>query len=217
MYVPLVILAVMAAISGWKFVGLTSLLEQARPLGTAEGVSGGLLASTLTMPAEHLSHAAAIHVPVSLIAFSLAALGFALALGFYGLRVIDAEDARRQFAAIHRFLLNKWWFDELYQAAFVRPALYVSQRVADVDRRGIDGVADGLAHGVQKLSIFDDWIDRWFVDGLVNGTARVIFATGLWLRNLQTGNLRQYVMFMAVGVVALFVLISLYWNFAFAG
>jgi NADH:ubiquinone oxidoreductase subunit 5 (subunit L)/multisubunit Na+/H+ antiporter MnhA subunit len=118
---------------------------------------------------------------------------------------------------VHRFLENKWWFDELYQAVFVRPALYVSQRVADLDRRGIDGLADSLARGVRLLSSVDDRIDRWFVDGLVNGTARVIFATGIWLRNLQTGNLRQYVMFMAVGVVALFVLISLYWNLAITG
>jgi NADH-quinone oxidoreductase subunit L len=217
MYVPLVILAVMATIAGWKWVGLQSLLEQARPLGTAEGVAGGWLASSLAMPAEHLSHESAIHVPVSWIAFGVAVLGFSLALAFYGLRVIDPEDARRQFSPLHRFLLNKWWFDELYHAMFVRPSLYLSQRVADLDRRGIDGIADGLARGVRLLSTFDDWIDRLFVDGLVNGTAKVIFGIGLWLRNLQTGNLRQYVMFMAVAVVALFVLISLYWNLAFAG
>jgi len=83
-------------------------------------------------------------------------------------------------------------------------------------RKGIDGLANGLAHWTTAVSSADDWIDRTFVDGIVNGIARWSYGIGLWLRNLQTGNLRQYVMFIVVGTVALFVLVSLYWNFAFA-
>ena len=40
---------------------------------------------------------------------------------------------------------------------------------------------------------------------------------GLRLRTVQSGNLRQYVMWIAVGTVALFLLISFYWNWAWAG
>ena len=53
-----------------------------------------------------------------------------------------------------------------------------------------------------------------FVDGLVNLTARGTYAVGRVAAALQTGNLRQYVMFIVVGTVALFVLISLYWSYA---
>ena len=67
------------------------------------------------------------------------------------------------------------------------------------------------------MARLDEWIDRIFVDGLVNGLARVTYAAGLRLRSVQSGNLRQYVMWIAVGTVALFLLISFYWNWALAG
>ena len=46
----------------------------------------------------------------------------------------------------------------------------------------------------------------------MNLIARWTYALGLRLRAIQTGNIRQYVMWIAVGTVALFVLMSLYWN-----
>ena len=85
-------------------------------------------------------------------------------------------------------------------------------------RRGpnvIDWLADNLARSVCLLSVFDDWIDRMFVDGLVNGIAAWTYGAGVRLRAVQTGRVRQYVMLVAVGTVALFVLIS-FCMFAFA-
>ncbi len=78
-------------------------------------------------------------------------------------------------------------------------------------------MVDGLAWLVGVVARLDEWIDRIFVDGLVNGLARVTYAVGLRLRAVQSGNLRQYVMWIAVGTVALFLLISFYWNWALAG
>jgi len=222
MYVPLVILACFSIASGWnvpypKNLSLTTLLEQSRPLGVETGVTGAQLLPAVAMPAEHLSHAEAIHIPVSWIAFAVAFSGVALAWAFYGARVLDPADAQRQFAPIDKFLRNRWYFDELYWAVFVKPAHWVAQAIAAFDRQGIDGLADGSARLVRKLSLLDDWIDRLFVDGLVNRTAAIVFGIGLWLRNLQTGNLRQYVLYIVVGTVGLFVLISMYWTCAVAG
>ncbi len=221
MYVPLVILAFFAATIGWNLptthVGLEPLLEQARPQGTDHQASVGWL----THPSEHETHADEnyyeIHVPATLWAFGMAFAGFGLATLFYGVKVLNPEDARRQFAPIHRFLLNKWWFDELYQLIFVRPTHQVAGWISAVDRNGIDWLADNAARATVVVARFDDWIDRLFVDGLVNLTARWTYALGLKLRTVQTGNLRQYVMLLAVGTVALFVLVSLYWSYATAG
>ena len=47
-------------------------------------------------------------------------------------------------------------------------------------------------------------IDEKFIDGLVNLIGRATFSAGSSLRVVQTGRLRQYVMFIVVGVVALF-------------
>jgi NADH:ubiquinone oxidoreductase subunit 5 (subunit L)/multisubunit Na+/H+ antiporter MnhA subunit len=177
----------------------------------------GVSSHVVTVPAEDLSHAPSIHIPVSFIAFFTALAGFVLATAFYGLRRLDPEDARRTFAPIDWFLRRKWLFDELYQAVFVRPVLWIARAVAAADTRGIDGVADGLAWVTRQVARLDDLIDRLFVDGVVNGIARRTYRIGLGLRSLQTGNLRQYVMWVAVGTVALFVLIGWVWDFAIAG
>jgi NADH-quinone oxidoreductase subunit L len=220
MYVPLVILAFFAVTVAWTipftYISVSGLLEQGRPAGTAEGLSQ-LTMWGLKIPPEHVSHEMGIHVPVSLTAFAVALMGFSLATACYCLRKLDPAEAAREFPSVYRLLKNKWWFDELYQFLFIRPLLRIAGLVAALDKRGIDWLIDGAARAARGLSGVDDWIDRTFVDGLVNGMAAWCYGLGLWLRSFQTGKLRQYVMLIAVGTVALFVLISLYWNYAVAG
>jgi len=220
MYVPLVVLAVFAVIAGWTIpgtnLGIEGLLEQARPQGTAGGALGGLLMPGVTLPAESLSHEHEIHVPVTLTAFGVALAGFLLAGALYWWRWFDPARIARAMSPVYWFLRNKWWFDEAYQFLFVRPALRIAQWAAAVDRNVIDWLADNLARSVQLVSVFDDWIDRTFVDGLVNGIAAWTYWAGLGLRTVQTGRLRQYVMLVAVGTVALFVIVSFLRMYAFA-
>ena len=86
-----------------------------------------------------------------------------------------------------------------------------------VDRRWIDGLIDGLARLVRGFSSL--WVrvaDGFVVDGFVNAFARWMYAFGLSLREMQTGRLRQYVMFIVVGTVAVFVLVSFFWSFTLA-
>ena len=221
MVVPLVILAVFAVIAGWTLpgvhFGLQPILEQARPLGTAEGASGGHWLPTLTMPAEELSHADAIHRPVTLLAFSMAMAGFLLAAVIYWWRIVEAESLRRVFKPIYWFLRNKWWFDEVYKFVFMRPVHRLARVAAGIDKRLIDGLAHGLVRSVRLVSTFDDHFDRLLVDGLVNATARSIYGVGLQMRELQTGKIRQYVVWVAVGTVGLFVMVMFLWNYAVAG
>ena len=42
------------------------------------------------------------------------------------------------------------------------------------------------------------------VDRLVNLTARAVYVAGDWGRSIQTGRLRNYLMFLAVALVGLF-------------
>ena len=57
------------------------------------------------------------------------------------------------------------------------------------------------------VSKWDKIFDEAIVDGLVNLLANWTFAFGSSLRVIQTGRLRQYVMFIVVGVVALFAIL----------
>ncbi len=195
-------------------VTLPNLLEQARPAGTLPTEQAAL--TSLIWPNEHDSHAASIRVPATWIAFSTALGGFLLATMFYGLRKLDAAEAQRAFAPIHRFLLNKWWFDELYQFLFVNPVLQVSQWISHFDRWVIDGIIDGSAVCVRVFSTYWERIaDRGIVDGFVNSLAGLTYRTGLSLRRAQTGNLRQYVMFIVIGTVVVFAIAS-FWRHAMA-
>ena len=80
---------------------------------------------------------------------------------------------------LYRFLLNKWYFDELYDMIFVRPAQAIGRFI---------------------WKFFDDWlIDQTIVEGLGN---RVKDVTG-WVVRLQSGYLYHYAFAMLIGVAAL--------------
>jgi NADH-quinone oxidoreductase subunit L len=195
---------------------LANLLESARPAGTAATSSAPLLPGWL-WPNEHESHDAAIVVPVTMIAIGTALTGFLLATVMYGLRRLNAADVQQQFQPVYRLLINKWWFDELYDWLFVRPTLGISRMAAGFDRNWIDRLVDGLASWTKAFSFAWDYIaDRSLVDGFVNRIADWTYAAGVTLQVVQTGKIRQYVMFIVIGAVALFVLISL-WNSSLAG
>ncbi len=211
MYVPLVVLAVFAFGIGWPMWGLTTMLEQARPAGTLETANGAVIWPTVIHPAEHLSHEdESIHVTASLVAFLTALVGFLLATAIYALRLLKPEEVAQQFGGLYRFLWHKWYFDELYNAIFVQPVLFISRRMSDFDRQVIDRFIDGCALAVRGISTLDDKIDRLFVDGAVNWLAGLTYSIGLSMRRIQTGRLRQYVMFIVVGTVALFILLSFF-------
>jgi len=57
------------------------------------------------------------------------------------------------------------------------------------------------------VSKWDRVFDETVVDGFVNLLGNSTFAFGRSLRAVQTGRLRQYVMFIVVGVVALFAIL----------
>jgi len=108
--------------------------------------------------------------------FVMMVLGFGLAyLMYIRDRAIPARLAA-EHPLIYRFLLNKWYFDELYDLIFVRPAKRLGRFLWRTgDGRVIDGIGpDGVS-------------------------ARVIDATG-WIVRLQTGYVYHYAFVMLIGV-----------------
>jgi len=215
MYIPLVILAFFAVVAGWPLpvLNLPELLEQARPLGTAEGFASAAEVAHLVVPAEHLSHETTLHHTVSWIAFFTALAGFLVAVLFYLVRLFSADAVRKILFPVHAFLINKWFFDELYGFLFVRPTLMLSKLASDIDREVIDRLADGSARVCVAVARLDDLVDRYVVDRFVNGLGSLTYWFGLRLRPLQSGQLRQYVVMIAVSTVTIFILISIYRNY----
>ncbi len=211
MVAPLVILAVFAVGVAWPIPGLnlTLLLEQARPAGMLTDTPGVLV--NLVWPNEHVSHTPAHVIPATLTAFATALAGILLATVFYVWRPQLAGEARQKFSSVHRFLVNKWWFDELYDVLFVRPTHVVSRMIARFDRNWIDWFLDGLAHTTRRFAVaWERVADQVVVDGFVNLFAGWMYSLGLSTRRVQTGNLREYVLFIAVGTLVLFIVISVF-------
>jgi NADH-quinone oxidoreductase subunit L len=205
---PLVVLSVFAIFVafGGEEGPLYRLLTHSEPAGLAAGVAGG--ASGIVLPAHAAIHA--VHPDAGGLALIAAFSGLLLAFLIYGLRVVDPADIARQLRGLHGFLVEKWEFDNLYEVMFVRPVMVVARWFATFDRVVIDGLLHGLANVTLDISVLDRRFDEGVIDGMVNAVGDAIFAVGRSLRVIQTGNLRQYIMFIAVGVVALFMLLMMF-------
>jgi len=116
--------------------------------GTGEFWKGSLVFS------EHLIHAMH-HVPhwVKWAPFTVMATGLLIAWYAYIKNTKFPAAFVDQFGFLYRFLLNKWYFDELYHFLFVRPAMWLGRvfwKVGDVgiiDRFGPNGAAWVVAKG----------------------------------------------------------------------
>jgi NADH-quinone oxidoreductase subunit L len=151
------------------------------------------------------------------LALGVVFLGIVFAAVVYYYRKLDPAEAKAQFPGVHRFLSRKWYFDELYSAILVRPALVVAHWCRAFDSRVIDGVVDNTGRATVRVAKWDGRFDLGIIDGLVNLTADVIYAVGAWLRNVQTGFIRSYVLFLVLAAVGIFMILSYLVAMATAG
>jgi proton-translocating NADH-quinone oxidoreductase chain L len=117
---------------------------------------------------------------------------------------LSAKAVTDRFSGVYRFLAHKWYFDELYDAVFVRPTLAMANGLAGFDKIVVDGLVNTSARVTELLSRGEGVFDRIAVDGLVNLVAQGVYVLGDWGRRLQTGRLRNYLMVLAIGLVGLF-------------
>jgi NADH-quinone oxidoreductase subunit L len=167
--------------------------------------------------ANERNYAHKYHHLAGYLALGVVALGIVFSSLVYYNRVLDPADAKEQFPRTHAFLAHKWYFDELYSALLVRPALVVGQWCRAFDLRRIDGAIHALARGTLGVVRGAGRFDSGFVDWLVNLTGDVIFAVGARLRTVQTGSLRNYVLFLVLAAVGVFVALSYFVAVAAAG
>ena len=112
-------------------------------------------------------------------AVAVAAAGILLAWLTYQRRAVDAERLASMFGPIRQAALARFWIDDLYAAAY----------------RG----------GLLAFSAAVGWVDRYFVDGVLNAISAWTVAAGDDLRTIQTGRAQDYVYGIAVGVLALII------------
>ncbi len=109
----------------------------------------------------------------------IATAGIAIAFQIYLRRPGSAERIRTRFAGVHRVLVNKYYFDELYDAVFVRP-------MVTAGKLGRTVIETDLVQGV-----------------IVGGATGLVRAGTSLARGIQTGVLRMYALLLLLGVAAL--------------
>jgi NADH-quinone oxidoreductase subunit L len=136
--VPLIVLAVGAVAAGFV----------ANKFFVGEHWQSFWGASIKILP-EHKALEGAHHAPlwVGLLPAVVGALGIALAWYAYMTSSRLPERLAAQHEPLYRFLLKKWYFDEIYNAVFVRPAFWIGRQLwKKGDGRVIDGLGpDGVA------------------------------------------------------------------------
>jgi NADH-quinone oxidoreductase subunit L len=160
---------------------------------------------------------AGYHETAGALALLMVVLGVSFAGAMYYKNLLDPADTKEQFPGVHRFLSHKWWFDEFYSAAIVRPGLVIAGWARAFDTYVIDGFIHLVARCGVGASRWSGNIDRGIVDGLVNVLANVWYGIGSWLRTFQTGYLRSYVLFLALAAIAIWFLLVSLWGVAVGG
>ena len=169
MLIPLAVLAFGSIAAGWPFLsifkgdGVTEFFRESLKFGADNKVLENM---------EHLPLLTSLAPTVMMIG------GFLVALYFYVFRPDVPVALARDQPVLYKFLLNKWYFDEIYDFLFVRPAMWLGR----LFWKGGDGFI----------------IDGFGPDGV---SARVLDVTRNVVR-LQTGYLYHYAFAMLIGVAA---------------
>jgi NADH-quinone oxidoreductase subunit L len=165
---------------------LHAWLEPAFEVSQAEALAADVAlpgepvaAETAAAEAGEEASAEEVRLELTLMAVSsgIAILGIGIGALIWLKRRDIADSMARNFAGVHRLLLNKYYVDEFYNAAIVQPIRIVSQ--------------DGLWRG----------FDVKVIDGAVNGAATIVAGSAAMLRRVQTGSVRTYAGSILVGAV----------------
>ena len=224
MWVPLAVLAALSICIGWfgrmperhslgegRYEyeggrGLVGLIAEAQPKWAVswqmQEMAAGRASSHDTLKASgdarptesaHAEHG--FHTAATIIATAAMRLGVILAWLTYGVGLISPAKAAHVLAPVHKLLLNKFYFDELYRVTVVAAVLQLAAFGKWFDRVVLDGLADGSARWVARTAFFSGLtLDNRGVDGLVNGVAHAALAGGNLARKGQTGRVRNYIL-----------------------
>jgi NADH-quinone oxidoreductase subunit L len=177
------------------------------PHGEAGPVAHGESHEGASQDAEHDAHIAhTAHTYAMYSSVAVGTLGIFLAFVVYSFGWIDPNRVANAVKPLYNFLLNKWYFDELYDKTVVGGSIAFSKFLAWFDLH----VVDGLVNLVAQLGVFASFLvgkfDDYVVDGAVNGLASATIGGGSILRRLQTGKLYHYVFVLAGGALVIFLI-----------
>ena len=173
MTLPLIVLAVLAAVGGFMGApmftgGRHFLAEYLAPIFT---YSQRLVPAAFNAEPDH-------NTELMLMGLSVAAgvLGIVLAYVFYVVRAQRPAEDDAQRSAPESLVYHKYYIDELYNAAFTRPIM-------------------ALSNGLYKF------VENGIINPVVGVFGRAVNGGGTLLRYVQTGAVETYLILMVIGIV----------------
>jgi NADH-quinone oxidoreductase subunit L len=157
---------------------------------------------------EHHDPAHQAHYPAMALSIILACSGTFYAFRTYFNKreeMMAYEAGLMERSWLFRALHNKWYFDEMYAASFLKGVMTLRTAFAWFDSWIVDGIVNLSAYFTRALAWLNGLFDSKIVDGLVNLVADTIIEAGGQLRRVQTGRLQTYVILLLAGIVVLMV------------
>ena len=192
MTTPLILLAILSVVGGW--VGLPG--------------EPNLFANWVHF--EALEHHP-FNIAIAIFSMIVAIAGFLTGWAIFRGGRLKIDIVRSPFGWFYRLLENKYYLDDIYMSAIVRPirdqiskfAYWTNQNVLD----GLVNVA-GMATAALGRGAYDK-IDQQLIDGAVNGVAFGTDVAGRGLKFWQSGNIQGYAGVLFAGILV-FVLAFLF-------
>lgn len=173
MTIPLIILAVLAAVGG--YIGLPHALGGG---GWFEKFLAPAMAGTHAAAEHSAGHGYSVEYLLMLASVVAAAMGIIIAYMFYISNPEMPKNLAMRFNGLYKIVLNKYYVDEFYDKFIVQPIITAS---------------------LFLWKIFDVMI----VDGIANGSAHIIGRFSARFRTIQTGLFRNYALLFVLGVAIL--------------
>jgi len=173
MLIPLLGLALGAVFIGYGFKDLFIGEGREHFWGAAIKV----LAAHDTIERAHTEH---VPLVIELLPLIVSLIGLGVAYWMYLVRPGSAARLAERFPGLYRFLLNKWYFDELYNWLFVRPAFRLGQLLwkggdgAIIDGLGPDGISALAVRVAQRLGVMQSGYLYHYAFAMIVGIALVV-------------------------------------------
>nr|HQU55860.1 NADH-quinone oxidoreductase subunit L [Chitinophagaceae bacterium] len=165
MTVPLIVLAILAFAGG--LIGIPEILMQGGDR------LGEFLSPVLKNSEIHVAHSTEMMLMVLSTVLVLIVIGISWMI-YKKYRDVEAK-------GFGKFLQNKWYVDEMYDAVVVKPLKRLGSFLGNV-------------------------FDKKIIDGIVNGVGRMVQYSGRQLRLLQSGQAGNYILLMVFSMVIIFVI-----------